>query len=397
MVIGDGAYEIDFLLNGEPNFFEPDTASFSVRNNIYTLFPTLSLTINDQTGVITESLYSNKGASLDVTFGVEGSVQQCKYIIKSNNIDEFIFPGTLSGEINIEAVHEWAYNQEIKSKAFAGSSDKAIREATRDYNFRSEIIESAEGNYNWYWPYINDADFIKNVVTPNANSEANPNAPFVSWIDTNNIFHFNNMQSIFNRSIESEIEYSSDPSATLLTGGKNAILMLRKISDTKELFSPTKRTLNHSIDADTGELRTIEYTAMHPIDAQRRRLPIIGNLNNRSSSYHHLYFPKDSNERKLFNAKVANQYLPSLFIDRFFVAIPLNTRIKAGSVTNFLIHSGRNVDQSEFSETYSGRYVIESVEHTWNSDEHKAFTYLVIGRRFVDAPRNYTITTSLIQ
>jgi hypothetical protein len=100
------------------------------------------------------------------------------------------------------------------------------------------------------------------------------------------------------------------------------------------------------------------------------------------SDKYELPFEYDQMGRKLFS------FRDSLLVQKCLVTVPLNVKLTAGKTVNLSI-SAETEDKSSIS--YSGKYLIERSDHTWNKNTQTGYTQVIVGRKNNELPNNYLL------
>ena len=84
------------------------------------------------------------------------------------------------------------------------------------------------------------------------------------------------------------------------------------------------------------------------------------------------------------------------FLERFIITTLFNPKIIAGKKITLNLNYSENVFDAKKANYLSGDYIVEDCIHSWDGERKKAFTIIIVGRKFASVPNNYKIRGSLI-
>jgi hypothetical protein len=87
----------------------------------------------------------------------------------------------------------------------------------------------------------------------------------------------------------------------------------------------------------------------------------------------------------------------SLFLDRFVVNIPLDTRLISGQLVDLNIRTQLDPDNERDSTLFRGSFLIEQATHIWNGGRKSGNTTLIVSRKDFDVPSTYRMKRQLMQ
>jgi len=114
------------------------------------------------------------------------------------------------------------------------------------------------------------------------------------------------------------------------------------------------------------------------------KLPVI-DITEKDTGYFDEFFDSDTNDNIL--GERIHKQRGSTFIDRFILLQSYNPRIHAGTAIKLNIYT-MSKDGDQLSTTYAGLYVVEENEAVWDGESNKAYTKLIIGRKYFNVPNS---------
>jgi len=375
IVIGDSLVEI-----GTSEF------SFSMSDSIFQMFPSFNLQINDVAGVLLETLAFTPGEKVNATFGRVGEEIQNRYISRHFETSEVFTPGTLNGLLNINNTHEFVYFQNRESYAYEGTPSDVVRELTSDYNFSDTRIDNSENQHIWYRPFYTQAEMIEKVLLENVYSNDSNDTPFFSFIDNDNVFHFESFFSLIERSSETEL---------LLIPGDYAINERNRVIDFKPLsedYNSLQKTLIYQYferGVDSFELTESEKNIkeVYPGDYLVSQEELILTGTEYFSRSNIKEYEDNVLGQKLFNLR------SGLLTNKILVTIPLNTNLVAGKTVDLV--ASKAFLENENSLSYSGKFLVERSQHSWSGESQNGFSQLLLSRKNKTVPDSYLIKSRL--
>lgn len=392
-------YTIDILLHGVDFVSDLGGTSFSISDSLYSLHNTASLTFEDPTGEFTERLMFIKGAPLTIDYGIKGKSSK-----KSNLILTSFHqpnpprgtPGIVSGAMVANFTGAWYGEQTIRSSVYEDTISSIIQSiAGKSDALRGISIESTDGVDVWYQPYINDAAFIRDILTPNAFSYDAENTPFYAFTTSDGILRFRSAASIYKDSIQDEIVYISNLHQQ--NSSPQNVLTVRYMREQEDL--ERQRLHDHTFIIDSGDARLNgeDDSITDHIPPQEGRLPAIANLDLFTG-----YTDFDNEEltivgRNTEKAQLATYHKPGMFLEHLILVTPFNPKLHSGQRVQFTSYTSSEKDRSEESPTFTDRYVIENCEHIWNGEEFRGYTKCILGRKYINTTNRYRIAERLAQ
>lgn len=379
-------YTIDILINGSLVEMGPSEFSFSVSDNIYSMYPEIDFEIQDPVGLFHEYLTFLPGEEIEITYGRGDSLIKNSYISNFFQTEEQMSSGYLNGKLRMNGIHSFAKNQTIESFAYEGSPSEIVQELISAENFKELRIDNSENQRIWYRPLINKRDFIKDILLENVYSNDSNDTPFFAFVDSGNVFHFESFFTLMERSPEEDLELN--PGEYEIRGG-NRLFTFQPLS---EKYSTLRKRLSQKFYErleDSFQFEEIEehITEVYP-----------GNylLSQESPVFtDYRYFSKEKNEK--YKNDIRGQELfsfrSSLLTNKVFVTLPLNANLVSGKTVSLSVASAFGENESSLS--YTGKYLIEQSRHIWKGETQNGYTELVIARKNKNLPDDYLINERL--
>lgn len=402
------SYTFDLAINGKVQEIDPINYSFSIRDSIHKLYPSLTFQLNDVTGLFQEVLGNTEGIPIKIKYGIETkNVLSCPFVLINDQLPNTHTNDSIGGRITVNGIHEYYTKQEVIGEAYNNLISKIIRIFAGEYNFSSVVVNDTGCQNIWYRPLMNQRDFIKEILLPNSFSYNSQETPFFCFIDSNNEFHFRNYNSMVKENpIKSITQLNFAPSPDIdenYTQGKNRLedgTGDRFIFDFKR-WKPgstvTKKLWNRKLfqrDLSDGSYSESEdHIYNYPKNEYRNLL--IFDESSITSSYDLLYKETETGLIEAQKGRKINSMKDSFFLERFILTVPLDVTLRAGRLIeiNLPIKEQENTVNSL---AYSGQYLIESSDHVWNNRSMFGYTQLIISRKFVTVPNTSLIKSKLM-
>ena len=389
-------YNIELKINKKIADIGHKNLAFTLSDSIYSPVNSCNMSIYDVYGYLQEAYGFASGIDIDLTFGVSN------YQITNNffniNLDNKTFPtkNSLEGAVELNLLPIIIRDQEIISKAYRGRISDVLRNnILSKYKFKELDISDTGNNDIWYQPYISDLKFIHTVLLPNAYSNNANNSPFVSYITSDNIFHFKNLNSLINSAPKMTFYYTTN------NDDLNQVLLVNNLGKSSNIINNILNNNEIYISRQTGDIveETVLFTDS-PKEVNGRK-KILGTYDTSIKKAFNLLGFKDTtsfSENENIRGRIYNKLAPDYFVDRLTFDAPLSKtslKLKAGDVIEFKTYLGGNQSPA-FSQTFSGNYLIEECNHIWLGSQEIGYTNLVVARKFFNPTNNYVLKDILM-
>ena len=369
---------------------DPVEYSLSIHESIHTLYPTATITMRDHTGLFQETLAFSSGLEIEIGFGDTKTINTNKYSINYDHLDKPEFPGYISGDVDLFLIQSSKFKQTIKSVAYKNRISLIVKKIMDTYDFTSLDINDTGNENIWYQSLITDDEFIQTRLLPYAYSNNSGKTPFYSFITNDNVYHFRNYKSMFDTGVECVIEYRIIKGDT---GNENTTNELKRWkTDLKSLYKNFNRQII-SIDKQTGDLIEDENDSIidYPLE-NNLKLPIV-NIGNDYTGYIDEDFSySETGDIESIQGKRIYEQRNSGFIDKFLLLQHFNPKLHAGLSIKLNIYSMNN---DKLSTTYAGVYLIEDCEQIWDGEARRAYTKLIVSRKYLNVPNTILLKGKL--
>ena len=122
-MIYNGVYEIDLRL-GQGNTaiaFDPSEITFTIKDSIWKLYPTMHWMLKDNFGTLQEMLLPTEGMEVNVSYGYAGTFMTCPFVLRSPSLPQTIRNGYIGGDLDITLTHDYSNKQTLQSKNWQGT------------------------------------------------------------------------------------------------------------------------------------------------------------------------------------------------------------------------------------------------------------------------------------
>ena len=381
-------YTLELEVNGSSTSLGPRDADISISDSIHVIYPRVTMSISDKSGTMLDSRVTTLGLPYKFTLGYNGQDITLPFVVNTFQTPEQEYLQYLNGRIEVELIHEFFSKFVSEYKAYPDVPSKIITDILRNEKLTKKYIESTariqESPY--YNPGYSFQDFVEKILLPNSRSTENSFDPFYCFIDANNSFHYETYGAMLKRKSSKTLYYKS---------GRKDMTELQKVLE----FRPfslrldsinSKVYYNHFYLDETGSL-----------DLEEEKLSII---DNRQSPYS--IFGGSKETKTVFNQKISdsklieqsyvsvnNEKKRSMLMDRIAVTTLLDISSCAGKI----VELETDYEKENISASYSGKYLIESSTHIWDSKTIKGYTQMILSRQKTEFPINSKITGELIK
>lgn len=391
-------YTINLTVNNVKIELEPQTYSFSTVENINELYSTASISFNDDSGLIQEYLGTALGSTIELEFGDKNNLNKAKYQINFDSLDQVKEQGYLTGSVNLFLIHNYFFQQKIISKAYQNKISKIIRDLTNLYFSQVDIDDTGNKNI-WYQPLISDAKFITDILLPHAYSYNANMTPFYSFITSDDVYHFKNIQSMLDKGKVATIEYRVITGASddkNYKGIKNKTTYIKRWRNQyKNIWKIQNRNL-YAISRKDGSLIEDEDLITDYPSQNNLKLPIMSKNSNKTSWFYSYRSESVTGKKENSLGLRISSQKDGMFIDEFLLIQPFNPKLHAGQTIQLNIYIMSDNNTSKISNNFSGKYIIIECEHIWDGEASSAYTKLIIGRKYISVANAYLLKGQLI-
>ncbi len=396
-MIYNDLYEIDLQFNDKS--FESSVSSydFSIHDSIYSFFPNAKINIPDASGLFREYLIPIEGNYFTIIFGDKDNVLKNKYVIISEDSSENKTAGIFNNDIKPNLRHAFYNQQSCTSKAYSLEISKVVEEEIKSYKFNNVFIDQTSGKKTWYKLFQTQEDFICNVLLPRAYSYSSSETPFFCFINSNNEFYFKSYESIYTKTHIAEITYVSFDTKSYNRNNAYSVVPFNSGSD----FNKKERNIiGFKRDLTTGEFSKENFlTKDFPNKKENNSYLPISNSNNEFTSYIDFGWNyTKTGLKEQYKGLISNSMRKSLFYEHLIITLPFNPLLRSGETIKFNSYILPDNKEPKLSSKTSGKYIIEDCVHSWSgSSNKKAITQIIVGRKFINVPNDYSVKNYLIR
>jgi len=377
-------YDVGLFVNEAAISPNPTLISFTVSDSIYNAFPLLDLTVLDSTGLFLESDLFTQGISLNIKYGIASLAESLDINFKATRKDltslSTGIPG-LNGNISIKGLHDSFFsNRESPRLALKNLIISNALKVLFPLE-KNLLVEDTKGKIEAY--VIGDPyQFIQEILLPQATN--GKIRPYVFFRNLLNELHFESI-TLLEDATESEKLTFGD-----LLDEENANNLIFS-------FLPFEEDLNKTLSNFTvtaGKLKkdlTFELVTKNIATDAKDKIPALVDTQIRNNYYLHRQFNPEVDYDQINSGLIANAMRSSFFLNKALCALPYHPNLVAGKTVNLYISLTGSDQKTEFSETYSGKWLIEQSSHTWNGNQKKGQTTLVLCRSSVIPRKNSII------
>jgi len=391
-------YTIELKINNQVIEILPTEYSFSTKDSIYSIFNKGILNFHDVTGLLQESFLFSGGIPIGIKYGIDTeAINSCNYIITRNSLEKSEKQGILGGNVLIRLSNSWSDEQGKLSTAYSDRISNIVKKLAQKYNFQDLDVESTGNNDIWYQTFMSDAEFINNVLLPNAYSKSADNTPFYCYVTNDNVFHLKSAKSMFGNSL-GVYNYTLENQQSI---NRTTIISLKRWQKGTDLHGNLHHRHIFKFNKDDGGLEEDEdYITdyLNPMGAQgASNVPLIYEKT-RITDFVDLGFTQESpGQKENLLGQLCNSMKEGMFLERLFIVLPFNPKLKSGNPIDIRIFSiTENSDNEHYSENYSGKWIIEECTHVWDGPNNRALTKLLCGRKYVNVTNTYLLKEKLV-
>lgn len=392
MVFKEYTFELD--IDDNPFDPSPEDINFSIRDNLFSFFSYGSFSIDDHSSIFLEYRLLNDGIPISIGFGTidDDTVPKTQFIVDHCNTNGSTKFGILTTIPEVELVHREITNLGVLSRAVSGTTSEVVEKTLESFGFEEIIISASSGSGIWYRPMQNEQEFIENILLQRSMSSSNEFSPFFAFTTSDNIFHFEDLASLQNKSVKQEFifrpsnEYTMDPTfiSTIIP------------------FTNGYRSSKPSWNRITSSLTRQDFTQVdltRTLPERFKKQPLLyGEIGNITDFVYDGFFIADDTLDESRKKGYENFLSRKAFFQESFIITTMQpyTNLHAGDKIKITVTTS---DESGYADSlyFSGEYIIESSNHEWAGKEEKGFSEFVISRGSATLPSDHLITEKFVQ
>jgi hypothetical protein len=380
-------YEIELYANDRLIDIIPNSYGFAMTDSIHKLFATGTFYLNDETGLLQEYMGTDQGVKVTLDYGTKEKTNKNHYVVLGNSLQNPSTSKYISGEVEISLKHEWFNFQDRRSTSFDDRISQIVKRLVSGYGFNNIDVNDSQNRDYWYQANRTQSEFIKEVLLPRAYSTNAAGTPFFAYITSDNVFHFRNLQSMYNQN--PEFKYIYDPTRfhkQTDTDQKFLINDLVKWQTDWDNTTKDQRQIDFYFVEKDGSVKKASTERLIQHVGGGAAIPILNEQGNTTDVK--TWFFQNGRVTDNDKGKINDSFRENLFIDRFLITVPLNPYLQSGKKIEVEFKKQQE-DGVGISERYSGDYIIEMCSHVWNKEESRGETQVLIGRGATTIPANY--------
>jgi hypothetical protein len=364
-------YDLEILINDSQVSPSPNSYAMSLRDSIYSSFPSLEIAFSDPSGNFLEYGTFWQGTPVKVNFGIAstGDLMKAEFRVTGRDV---IRSGEavagLSGSLKITALHKSFFENR-------GAHEKALKEMTVSDAvkklFPSAKIEDTKGKIEAY-AFDDPYRVVREVLLPQATN--GKIRPYCFFTDLKGDTRFESIEKLESGSFEATLELRKidaqdenifDIMNSFLPFQENLGGMMEKLHAEGKIF---KNDLSFEIE-DKSVATDAKY-----------KIPVMADTRIHHDRYFHRQFNPKVDYDLINPGLYADAMRAGFFIDKAVVNIPFHPKLMAGKVVKTEISTYDASYNAVLSETFSGNWLIEQSTHLWDGMKKQAGTSLVLCR-----------------
>jgi len=396
-MIYNNYYDISLFYNGnELVDLDAKNYSFSIHSSIFNFFSNAQIKVKDISGLLREYMFSVEGGLFKIKLGVKDDnyLESSYVVVSDSDINEV--SGILSGNLQINLMHEYYNYQNIENSAYTGRiSDIINNDIASDYKFSKVNINDTGSTSTWYRLGMNQKNFIEQVLLPNTYSNNSYNSPFFCFIDLDNSFNFRNYKFLYKNSSGITLNYQP------IKQEEMSITTILDIKPFRDSSLKTKYLRNRTVvtrDYLTGDYIEESHTIVdNPSNKDSTlKVPIINDKNFVTDYSYFSFTQQDEGDTEALKARILYKEKEGFSLEKFVITTLFNPNIKAGIAIDINVSVASEDNTLEYGLFQSGSYLVEDCIHAWEGlGNRKAYTTIIVSRKFATIP-NYTVKSLLI-
>ena len=357
--------------------------NISVSDSIYSLAPRLVMTTEDVSGIGLESRLNVLGQNIAfkmISGGQEINFPMTCAVYETPKADSM---NGLSGTFRIEFRHTAEFSGK-ESSGYENRSPSEVFEAAmaqmnNEFNsltgnsMRLPVLNTVKTSRCTSYPLILNPnytlkDLVDKILLPLANDGSAATSPYYGYISIENVAMFESLKDMMDKA----------PSCTIVFGHplddrENATVAL-SLNNFSQDYSRVYGFIDQSLSYldENHEVRSQDISLSNVVTP----LALMKN-SSRTNLVHPSDFYDTTDPVKEAGINMFKNRKGLLF-EKLVVLVFMDLSLCAGKTVDLDVYL--NTADSEKSENYSGRYVIESSEHLWDAGSMTGYTRLILGR-----------------
>jgi hypothetical protein len=385
-MIFNETYFLNLKINNKIIDINESDLSFEIHSSINSFYNNCILKIKDKTGFLRENLLFVEGMLYEISFGFKDNFLTCQYVVESDETKEQERNDTISLPTTLNLINSFYSKEEIKSEAFNNKISKIVENIFSQELFKLNIEETSNKK-NWYRALQTQKDFIEGLskkATPSGDD-----SPYYCFFNLDNSFNFVSYNYLNSQTSQIVLNGYNQSSTDI---NLNTIFQIKEFKQgslkTKQFW---KRKV-YSRNLENGEYFEKDFNIENCPKEVSSSIPIVCD-HGLYTGYINTEFEKDlSYNKSIVNYGMKNTF----FLDRYIITTLFNPNIVAGKKITLNLNYSENVYETKKANFLSGNYIVEDCIHSWDGERKKAFTTIIVGRKFANVPNNYTIKDNLI-
>lgn len=375
---------ISLKVNGNESGLSPMNFSITEFDSIYQFYPKVKMGVSDYEGLLNEYMAFVDGTEIEITMGrTEEESKKCKFIVAKNAVPQQKTSNGTGGDFEISLIHSYFYSQYKKSNAYQSNISDIVSSIVKNYKFDKIDIETTYNSGFWYQPYINDSEFIVDIMLPFAYSNSAQNTPFYAFINSNNEFNFKSFYRMYNSTPIKDMNYGNF--STDIVADDKTISSINfsqlELSKLKPFFNCNYYNYDSNGKIIEKEDSLLDYAKI------QGNYPIIGNSSNTTDAYSIYDDDIKADDTKNNNkGYIINLHNEVVLPDKIIINTVLDKNLVCGNTINVSLPMP-SADINEKSLRNSGKYLIESSYHIWNAQSSR--TILICSKQNLKLAENY--------
>lgn len=370
---------------GDSDYQELDRGnlSVSIADSIYNLSPVVKVSLTDSYGLYLGSRIGNYGTPWKLKLTAYGI--PIEYPLKAESFEITSSSETgkgLGGSYSATLLHEFMF-QSSEVKAYKNkSASSLISSLFSDFTFNgSEYDYSSSSNLDMdfiYNPGYTPVEFIDKILLPlSSPTTDNINNPYYIFIDAQNRLKYISLNTMLQRGAVNTLEISNLESFSSDDGKKKYSPKNNSLVAVSAPFSQMYSRIFNMIDTVTCRVENGEYST---VDSSLKK--IAGSkmpFYDRKKSLVRYMSDKDfqtTDEMMRLQAGINYRNRASYMLDKIVVTTLLNLDLCAGTMVNLNSYFS-NLGETT-AKAYTGKYLIESSVHKWDSGYNTGVSQLVL-------------------
>jgi len=381
-VEGFVGYDIGLYINGAEQTPDPYIISFTIKDSIYTVFPSVELFFPDESGYLLEVGVFTQGMPFNIKYGVTSlsKMLSVNFNVSCADVIQTLVGGGFNGRIAVKGLHNSFFSKRVAPNLALKKA--TVSEAVKKL-FSSEdnlIVENTKGNVEAY--AIDDPyRFAREVLLPQAtNSKVKP---YLFFRNLENELHFESIDLLENSKEIKKLFYGTLTDDSVEESDAYNMLFsffpfTEKLDRTLTNFSANGKLLNKDLSFEKVD-KSIATNADN-------KIPVIQSNRIYNEQYLNRQFNPAVNYDQINNGLLADAMRSSFFVNKAMCNLSFHPDLVAGRTVELLVSLEGTDQNMQVSQNYSGKWLIEQSRHTWDGSQKKGFTNLILCRSSIKPP-----------